>query len=700
MTRAELEKLRYAQMHKTIAYKLCHYSEFDYDILHNIMYLYRAGRGDNNAYNDVIIMADTETSKKDASSIAENHVCAWTISIRAFDMNIVTLYGHKPSTMIETMLKIHNNMAGDRTIIYFHNFSYDYVFLRKFMFKEWGIPVKILNVKPHYPILMEFINGLIFKDSLILAQRSLDKWAKDMGAEHQKAVGKWDYDKIRTQAEVFSPEELEYIEHDTLAGVECIQKTKDALNKKIYAMPYTATGIPREEVRQRGKEYHAHDAFLRHHLDYDQYLKALKTYHGGYTHSNRHYLNTTINEPVTCYDFASSYPYCMLSEKFPGGKFRPYHNTSIKTILTYADKYAFMFKLIMIKPRLKSDSITMPALQLSKCTKVINPVTDNGRILCAEYAEIYLTELDLEVIAEQYDYEKHLCTDVELTTKRYLPAWLTKYIYQLFVDKTQLKDGDKVLYSLAKARLNSIYGMCCQRSVKQEILEDYETGLYSLNTDIDEAELYEKYVKRYTSVLLYQIGVWVTAAAFRNLHALGKCVDYENGGKWLYSDTDSIYATKWNEERLNAYNENCKRKLLNAGYGAVKYKDKDYWLGVATLDKEASQFRYQGAKRYCYRSTEDNELHITVAGVPKKASIALKDNIDNFAPGFIFPGTVSGKKTHTYFYVEDIYNDSKGNETGDSIDLSPCDYLLDSVDTYDWEKIFTEEIEVQTYEDM
>ena len=105
----------------------------------------------------------------------------------------------------------------------------------------------------------------------------------------------------------------------------------------------------------------------------------------------------------------------------------------------------------------------------------------------------------------------------------------------------------------------------------------------------------------------------------------------------------------------------------------------------------------QGAKRYCGRCIEDNEIHITVAGVPKSGAKCLKNDIENFQKGFIFPGVQTGKKTHTYFF-NDIYTDDKGNITGDSIDLSPCDYLLDDIAVYDFEKIFEEEIEVQSYE--
>ena len=92
----------------------------------------------------------------------------------------------------------------------------------------------------------------------------------------------------------------------------------------------------------------------------------------------------------------------------------------------------------------------------------------------------------------------------------------------------------------------------------------------------------------------------------------------------------------------------------------------------------------------------EDGLHITVAGVPKKGAQALK-SIDDFQKGFIFKGTQTSKKQHTYIYVDDIYVDENGNQTGDSIDLSPCDYLLDDINVLDFEKLFEEEIQPYVY---
>lgn len=447
------------QLFSNWIYELKEWSAFDYGSLSWIMYKHRSGRGKNDSFNDCIIMADTETSKSGIDGVDDNHVVAWTLSIRAFDVNICTLYGVTPSDFCRCVDKILEQFEGDTTYIYFHNLSYDWMFLRKFMFNAWGFPKKQLNVKPHMPLTITFQNGLIIKDSLLLAQRSLDRWAKDMQVDHQKAKGKWDYDKIRHQQTVsFNGDELEYIEHDTLAGVECIQKYLDVLHKNIATIPLTATGIPREAIRKIGKENRAKDRFMRMVLTYEQQDRMEHIFHGGYTHANRDFIDTKIDEDVTCFDFASSYPYVLLAYKYPMEKFTLYKDKcSMHEILKRGDQYAFTFKLVMLNVDLKNE-IPMPALQYSKCVQTVNAIVDNGRILSADYVEIYLNEVDLCVIAEQYTFSKHLCLNVEFAEKGYLPRWLTDYIFSLFKDKTLLKGGDKVSYALAKAKLNSVYG--------------------------------------------------------------------------------------------------------------------------------------------------------------------------------------------------------------------------------------------------
>ena len=694
MKRHELYAKRKEWLIRHHSYSMSYYDSFDYSVLKNIMYLTRSGKGHGETFNDVIMMLDTETSKETPGTICKNYIVAWTLSIRAFDQNIVTLWGQKPSEVVTCIGKILMQLSGNKTVIYIHNMSYDWVFLRKFFMDAWGTPVHQLNIKSHYPLFIEFDNGLMFKDSLILAQRSLEKWSADMDVEHQKAVGLWDYDKIRMQNDYLDNYEKTYIEHDTLAGVECLQKTMDALNKCIYSLPYTATGIPREQVQKLARSNRGREAFKRMCPDYGTQCILEMVFHGGYTHNNRHHIEKIVKGKIQAYDFASSYPYCMLAYKFPMERFMPFQNCTPEFILKNSEDYAYIFKLIMIKPRLKNDFIPMPALQKSKCTKTINLVEDNGRILCAEYAEIYLNEQDLKIIMQQYSFQKALCIDVRYAAKDYLPKWFTDYIYQCFYDKTRLKGKDPVSYSIAKAKLNSLYGMCVQKPVKLLIEEDYQSGEYSIDEEQNPEELYKAYTERYTSVLPYQWGVWVTSYAFVNLFTLGSCA-----GTWLYSDTDSCYGMDWDMKALGKYNKECKKRLSDRGYGAVWHNNREYWLGIAELDGTYKEFISVGAKRYAVRDYETDKCKITVAGVPKKGVECLHNDLRNFHSGFIFDGLTTHKKQHTYFYEEDIYTDAAGNERGDSIDLSPADYLLDSTRYVNWEKIYEEQIEVVVHDE-
>ena len=310
-----------------------------------------------------------------------------------------------------------------------------------------------------------------------------------------------------------------------------------------------------------------------------------------------------------------------------------------------------------------------------------------------------------------------MCVEVEYAHKDYLPRWFTDYIFELFAEKCKLKHGDPVLYALAKARLNALYGLCVQKSIKPQIDELYidteidgeikSEGEYVIQDEKNDEELYEKYLQNKGNILSFAWGTWCTSYAMYNLFCLGSCVKDDPAQKishWIYSDTDSCYSDLWDYDKISAYNKKCKEQLRANGYGPVIVDGKEYWLGIAEHEEgkdDYTQFKTEGAKRYCGRQSKDGKLHITVAGVPKKkGALCLEDDINKFTEGFIFPGSETGKLTHKYFYVPCIYTDEDGNITGDSIDLSPCDYLLDSTEVRtNWFESMDEEINMQVYDE-
>lgn len=714
MSRITLDQRRYNFKNQYIRdgheYSLTDWTVFDCSLLKDIVTIRKSNNYDKRTINDIIIMADTETSKKhptryvklkDGSKKAvsqPNHIVCWTLTLLAYGIPLATLRGRKPSEFVKCIAKVHDALPGDVSYFFIHNLSYDWTFLERFIFEEIGKPVSQLNTKPHYPIQIEFGNGIILRDSLILLQRSLEKAAKDLNVIHQKATGSWDYLKIRDQDTPLDDEEWHYSEFDTLSGAECIEAYCKGLNKNLATLPLTATGIPRGDLRKIAKANRWRDDFLDMALDFDQYaILSDYVYHGGFTHGNRHYVNTLIREAIRCYDFASSYPYTMLAFKFPMSAFAPVDNLTVEHILKNMDDYAFFFKFIMVKPQLKNDNMPMPFLQYSKCTGTVNAVCDNGRIVRAEYAEIWITEYDLAILMEQYKFKAIAIQEAQTAVKQYLPRWFTDYVYELYKAKCLLKHGDPVLYNLSKAKLNSCYGMLCTRIIRDDFKEDYDTGEFTLESVSDPRQEYETEMKKSTTFLPYQWGVFVTSIATHSLFELGKCIG--PNGTWYYSDTDSCYGSGWDEEKIRAYNEGCKKRLLANGYGAVELDGREYWLGVAESDPEDdiyTEFKYMGAKRYACRRP-NGDIKITVAGVPKKEGAKCLKSLDEFAPEFVFPGSKTGKKTHLYI-MEDIHIDERGNECGNSIDLTECDYVLDRVDPVEWEDLLEDEYDIIDYQ--
>ena len=680
-----------------LEYQFLHYTQFKYKHLNRIIYRNCRGYHNSDTYNDVIISLDTESSRKQdhvEGQPGECHLCAWTISILAFDHCFVTLYGNKPSECIACINMIRSHLRGDLTYFFVHNLAWDWMFLRKFMFKAWGYPSDQLNTKSHYPISIKFANGLIFRDTLIIAQTNLDHWAKDLGVT-LKQKGKWDYDQIRNQDHVFSPDELSYIECDTKALCECVNEYSKSLNKSVYSIPFTATGLVRADVRQIGKENRAKELFKRLVPDYPLYKIMESCFHGGYCHSNRDLIGEVLSG-IRGYDFTSSYLFSLLGFKYPMTGYTKIGNMSLKDIIAESDDYSFIFRLVLKNVRLKDPRDPMPFLQFSKCSWRVNAVCDNGRILCADGIEIYINEIDALTIYEQYDYDMEICVDVYEATKGYLPRWFTDYVFELFSRKSLLKAQgiDGIEYVLAKGRANSCFGLCVQKFCQQLIEELYDLNEYQVQEQ-DEEEVYNKYIKKRGVILPYQWGLHCTTISSRNLF---KFAHMAVKVEWVYSDTDSVYATDWDYAKIYEYNDWCKSQLRSNGYDAVRIDDQEFWLGVATSHpkKDAySEFVTLGAKRYCGRSLKDNKLHITVSGVPKAGAEDLKDDITNFRKGMIFKGTTSGKKLHTYFYVDDIYTDQWGNECGDSIDLNPCDYLLD--DIFSINNVLSEEVTINVY---
>lgn len=680
--------------------KYYNYKDFDYRLLRKIKAYTRRSKYAERRYTvaELYAEADTETSKSSRygqldlltkSPITINYVCCWSLCLIAPEIGIVCLWGRTPKEYTECLNNIRKNITADKVYIYFHYLGYDHVFLRAFEKLAFGEPIQQLNTDSMYPVIREYENGLCIRDSLILANCSLNTWGKQLDVPHKKAVGKWDYSVQRDYNYKFSDDEFEYFTVDVICGAECLYKLAYTLGLHLVDLPLTSTGIVRRACR-KAAEKGSHDDFVSMAPFYSTFKRlSEETYSGGYTHANRFEIGY-IHENVKCFDFVSSYPFVMLSEKYACEEFQPLdHGLKVEEALKMNDDYCYITDFLAYNIRLKDANNPMPYLQYSKIDKTVGHfIMDNGRIVAADAIRINsITDVTLALLNEYYEWEDAACINIEYAKKDYLPKWFRDFVFKCYEDKCMLKHGDKATYSLAKSRLNALYGMCVQSlpSTILELQEDLEEqgkaeGQY-IKLQSDREELYIAHLNNQTSLLNYAWGVWITEYAKRNLFELGKCT--ASPMDWLYSDTDSVMSDKWIDEEVEAYNNKAKQKLIDAGYGPVVLNGEEFWLGLAEFDDDKgimTQFVSLGSKRYAY--VNDSGLHITVAGVPKKEGAKALKDIKNFHKGFIFKGEETGKLLHKY-YFSSIIKEEDGCMYADYVDLTPADYDLGEVERCD-----------------
>lgn len=625
--------------------------------------------------------------------------------------NIGVLYVHTWNELNNFLQRIKQTIHKndyEKIIIYIHNLSYDYSFLRNFLLRDWGLPTKSLSVKTQSYISIQW-GFFEFRDSFILTQKKLAKLAEDEKVV-EKLVDGWDYKKFRTPFSERTDTEIQYATRDVIALGQALRSIMNNRKVNTATIPLTMTGFPRQKVRKIFQKI----KFRQHYLDMlltpEEYEFFNKTFHGGYVHANRHWIGKlAVN--VDSYDFASSYPFVMLSEKYPMEKFKDIQISPLDIIQTM-DEYAYIGVLQLTNVRIKKIKgkyHPMPSISVSKTyegERYFNSKNvDNGRLLRADKVTINFIDTDLKVITSVYDFDTIKIGQVKCAKKDYLPLEFRKLIHELFYDKSTKKDSDPINYQIAKSLLNSLYGMIAQKVLPDVITEDYETGLW--NTEETPISDYEKESTKYSRFLPFQWCLWVTGYAQKNLYELGSCC-----GLWLYSDTDSVKGKYFDTESIKDYNNRCVEKLKNAGgLGIVKVGEKTYTLGIAEM--ETKEFKYtefvtNGCKRYCYRQkVKDkktgeitNDLHLTVAGVPKEAVAELHNDILNFIykdKPIIFHSEIengedykgSNKLTPKRYYPKNPNDIIIQNINGEMVEtaswtlLFPADYNLNPTELFD-----------------
>lgn len=584
------------------------------------------------SYYDVPCAFDIETT----SFYQHGEKCAimyeWTLGING--AVIVGRTWEEFLSVYDTLTQTLSTYADRKLVVYVHNLGFEFQFLRKRL--KWLTVFSIDQRKPIYAITEE---GIEFRCSYLLSGYPLVTLGEQLRKYPvKKLVGDLDYSKMRHSRTPLTDREIGYCVNDVRVVMNYIRERIEA-DGDITKIPYTKTGYVRAycrnscmyEDRSHKKngwkfvEYRRIMSGLR--VDAEEYAQLKRAFQGGFTHANAFYSGVTL-ENVASYDFTSSYPAVMLSERFPMSSAQRVEITTEEEFRKNLDCYCCLFDIEI--HGLESIKLCEHPLSVSRCFNVRGGVEDNGRLVQADSLTTTVTEQDFLILETFYTWDYIKVGNFKRYKRGYLPTDFVRAILKLYSDKTTLKgvEGREEDYLRSKEMINSCYGMTVTDICRDEII--YADGEWSEQaTDVDEAlRKYNTSVKRF---LYYPWGVWITAYARRNLFT----GIYEFGNDYVYSDTDSLKVLNADkhQEYITEYNETVLAKLRRAmkyhglPYDAISPKTiegKSKPLGVWDYEGTYTRFKTLGAKRYITEKVNKQgvpEISITVSGVNKRTAV-------------------------------------------------------------------------------
>lgn len=635
-------------------------------------------------YYEVAMSFDIETTSTyldDGSKFAFMYI--WSFAVGGF-----SFYGRDWDGFVSflTDLKKYLELSDDvRVLVYVHNLPYEFQFMRKYL--TWQNVFAVDERK----VVKAVTNGVEFRDSYILSGYSLAKVADNLVSHDIKKLdGDLDYSLLRHSKTLLTEKEMAYCENDVLIVTAYVQEQIEQYGS-VTRIPLTNTGRVRKFVRDNcyskqkgksqgvGKRYRGLMSELE--LDMGSYIYSKAAFQGGFVHASLQHVGKTLKD-VHSIDFNSSYPYCMVSEKYPMS--RPYYSECADELLN-SECSMFRVKFYNLQSKFLYDGY----ISKHKC-KGENMVVQNGRVYAANYLDTVITNIDFEIIRKVYTWEMMDVIKGYYFYTQYLPKTVIDSILKLYNDKTLLKgvEGKEVEYLLSKGMLNSVYGMCVTDIIRDKYIYDGEWKVERPSTS-EMSETLEKNNKSRMRFLYYPWGVFVTAYARRNLWDGILRIEKD----YVYSDTDSIKFFNYDRyvDWIDGYNENCSEKLMKmCSFRKVDFRlcePNGRLLGVFDYEGKSDYFKTLGAKRYLTYSKKEG-YKLTVAGLGKKDGMDYimerGRNVDGvfsmFDDGLVIPPESTGKKTHTYIdgMVEDDVMDCNGDVSHvsqlSSIHLSDCGF--------------------------
>lgn len=630
------------------------------------------------SYKNVIAAFDIETTRIPYKDDDITFMYIWQL---AFGEDTV-VYGRDWSEARLLFKWLADNCKPqEKYVIYIHNLSYEFQFLRGIY--EFS-PEEVFAVKSRKILKCEMYGSIEFRCSYLHSNMSLAEFTKKMKVKHQKLDGdEFNYNKIRYPWTPLTARELEYTFNDVIGLVEALQTEMVFDGDDLYTIPLTSTGYVRRDAK-RAMQHTPAEYIREQYPSYTTYKMLREAFRGGNCHANRYYAGEII-ENVKSADRSSSYPDVICNCEYPISPFVETPNPTVDLLHTYVFRF---HRAAIMRVAFKGVSLThswwgCPYLSKDKCRNIINGKFDNGRILSADYLETTLTDIDFRIVVSEYSFQS--TGILQLQTARYgkLPPALIKVVQNYYTKKTELKDvpGQDIFYMKSKNKLNSIYGMMAQDPVKLSIL--FKDQMFQKSDD-DPAELLE--AGRERAFLVYQWGVWTTAwARYRLEEGIALA-----GKHFIYADTDSVKYIgdidwdKYNSDRI--YDSEKTGSLATDPNGITHH------MGVYEQERSYATFKTLGAKKYAYTYEQDGPTHVTISGVMKKKGgkeLDKHNGLESFAEGFIFSEAGGNELEYvdnpSFSYLPVNCTDGKTRyiEITPYVNIIPSTYTLGITDEYD-----------------
>lgn len=646
------------------------YDEFPFDILKKDI----VKSGKRKMYQRHPMTFDIETSKipKDNDGHYEAFMYIWQVCIEG---NVV--FGRRWEELQEFMEKVVNAYKlskEERVVVYVHNLSFEFQFIQDyFNFTD-------VFAMASRSILTARTDHLEFRCSYKLSNMSLEKFIENTpNTLHYKGIDDLDYSTVRTPDTPLTEVELGYCFNDVKGLYECVMELLKDDN--IATIPLTSTGYVRRDCRHAmNKNKNNRKMFLRSKLTLLQYKLLRECFRGGNTAGDR-YLTNLILKNVGSYDISSSYPFQMISRDFPLGKWNYGIIPDIRILDEYNRKYCTIARYTFKNIRLREEK-PIPYIPQSKCL-VLGDDREiyNGRILHADFLTISMTNIDFDIVKEQYDYDEIAVEEFHYSRKGLLPKELRDTIMYYFEKKSKLKGDEEHYYEYMKSKnkLNSIYGMTVTNILNTEIV--YHDGEYTEKkmTEEEMQEALDKYYKNHRSFLNYSWGVFVTAYARRELE------DGLNiaGLDTIYCDTDSVKYIGDHDREFEEYNIRLNKECEEKGIkNYAEVNGKRYYMGIFDKEHGYDEFITLGAKKYAF--LQNGRLGITVSGLSKKKGaeeLEKKGGLKRFQRNEVFYNSGRTIAQYNSAVIHDITVNGCTFSTASNLAIVDTTYTLGISDT-------------------